>query len=96
MKVNPSFFCSNVQIARHFRVNITCAISPNFGCLLFDRRWEINTEKQTKQANSLSLSLSFFALRAKTFCSLLTHSLDSNDKVPLPPHPMRLSLAITT
>ena len=58
MKVNPSFFCSNVQIARHFRVNITCAISPNFGCLLFDRRWEINTEKQTKQANSLSLSLS--------------------------------------
>ena len=53
-----SSYYFGVQIARDFRVKITCASSPNFGCLLFNLKWEINREKQTKQAE-INASLSF-------------------------------------
>ena len=36
----------DVQIARDFRVKITCASSPNFGCLLVNLRWVVNAQKQ--------------------------------------------------
>ena len=49
----------DVQIARDFRVKITCASSPNFGCLLVNLRWVVNAQKQYETSkNNASLSSS--------------------------------------
>ena len=46
--VNFVFEGFDVQIARDFRVKITCASSPNFGCLLVNLRWEVNAQQQSE------------------------------------------------